>query len=423
VETFKDFNLASPIEKALASMGFQTPTPIQTQAIPAALTGKDVVGCAQTGTGKTAAYCIPILTRLLNSPNKAALVLVPTRELVLQIEEFWHKLTQYTPGMYSVAIMGGMSMKPQLKGLARGPRLIIATPGRLVDHLNRRTIKLSNVEILVLDEADRMLDMGFAPQLSEVLKHLPRERQTLFFTATWAPELDQLAKRYLNNPTRVNAGTVSRAAPQVDQKLIATTIPKKNEALLDELNRRPGSVLIFTRTKSRTDRVARYLSQYGVDVNRLHGGRSQGQRNAALSAFRNGEVRVLVATDIAARGIDVTEIAHVVNYDLPQSSDDYIHRIGRTGRAGAKGQAVSFVTPEDRQQWKEISRLLERTGSQVPVYSGEFSESEPARSPVRTLERNSRKPATLPSGRPNRTGPWNRANAAPSVDRRAPRQF
>jgi ATP-dependent RNA helicase RhlE len=257
-------------------------------------------------------------------------------------------------------------MRAQFKALSRRPRLIVATPGRLVDHLNRNSALLSKIEILVLDEADRMLDMGFAPQLSRILKQLPTARQTLLLSATWAPELDQLSRAYLRNPEKVTIGKVSQAARDVSQTLVSTTVQKKNDTLLDELNRREGSVLVFARTKSRTDRVARYLADYGVAVNRIHGGRSQGQRNSALSAFRDGQVRVLVATDIAARGIDVTGIAHVVNYDLPQLSEDYIHRIGRTGRAGAKGEAVSLVTPEDRSQWNEISRLLKRTGSQVP---------------------------------------------------------
>lgn len=366
--TFQDFKLPSAIEKALVSMRFKEPTPIQAQAIPVILSKKDLIGSAQTGTGKTAAYCIPILTRLLVSPGKSALVLAPTRELALQIDTLWRDLTRFTPEMRSVVVIGGAAMYAQIRALSRRPRIIIATPGRLVDHLNRRTVQLNQVELLVLDEADRMLDMGFAPQLSQILKHVPKERQTLFFTATWASELDQLAKQYLRNPVRVTVGAVSRAAPDISQSLVATTSQKKNDALLDELNRREGSVLVFARTKSRTDRVARYLSSYGMEVSRIHGGRTQGQRNSALASFRNGDIRVLVATDIAARGIDVTGIAHVVNYDLPQTSEDYIHRIGRTGRAGSKGNAVSLVTPEDRSQWRQIARLLERSGSQVPTY-------------------------------------------------------
>ncbi len=351
---------------SLAALRFQTPTPIQAKAIPVALAGRDLIGSAQTGSGKTAAFCIPILTRLMTGTAGTALVLVPTRELACQIEAFWKTLTRSIPGMRSANLIGGLPMRPQMQALSAKPRFIIATPGRLIDHLQRRSVRLSDVAFLVLDEADRMLDMGFAPQLSEILKHLPKNRQTLFFTATWAKELDRLAHRYLVNPVQVAAGQISQAAPEIHQSVISTTVQRKNETLLAELKARQGSVLVFARTKSRTDRVTRYLLSYGIQANRLHGGRSQGQRTAALTAFRRGQVRVLVATDIAARGIDVSQIAHVVNYDLPQSSDDYIHRIGRTGRAGAKGHAVSLVTPEDRSQWREISRLLQRTGSQVP---------------------------------------------------------
>jgi superfamily II DNA/RNA helicase len=211
-----------------------------------------------------------------------------------------------------------------------------------------------------------MLDMGFAPQLSQILRHLPKARQTLLFSATWDANMDKLSKSYLSNPERIAIGTASRAAPTIDQKVITTQTVKKNETLLDELNQRDGSVLIFARTQARTDRLARYLNTFGLEVGRLHGGRSQGQRNSALAAFRTGQMRILVATDIAARGIDVAEIAHVINYDLPQAPEDYIHRIGRTGRAGMKGEALSILTPEDRSQWHAISKLLQKTGSSVP---------------------------------------------------------
>ncbi len=367
MKTFKDLKLPEAIEKAIDALQFQTPTPIQTQAIPVALTGRDVVGIAQTGTGKTAAFTIPILNRFHQDPQATALILAPTRELALQIDAFWKQLTRFSTHMHSAILIGGISMQPQMRMLSRRPRLVIATPGRLVDHLTRRTLHLDNTSVLVLDEADRMLDMGFAPQLNQILKYLPQQRQTLFFTATWAPEMDQLSKKYLKNPERVTVGTVSKAAHQVTQAVINTTAQKKNDTLLDELNARQGTVLVFTRTKSRTDRVAKYLDSYGVKVNRIHGGRTQGQRTTALSEFKTGRIRVLVATDIAARGIDVTEIGHVINYDLPQVAEDYVHRIGRTGRAGASGHAVSLLTPEDRSQWFEISRLLKKTGSQVPV--------------------------------------------------------
>lgn len=373
LDHFNALGLPAPVQKALAAMQFNTPTPIQKEAIPVALEGHDVIGCAQTGTGKTAAFCIPLLKKLLASGNRdTALVLVPTRELAIQIDTFWRKLTQFSPGMHSALIIGGASMQNQARMLSRNPRILIATPGRLLDHSRRKKGLVSQVGFLVLDEADRMLDMGFAPQLNMILSLLPAQRQTLFFTATWAKELDQLAKKYLKNPVRVTVGEVSRAAPDITQSIVMTTHDGKNETLLDELNKRSGTVLVFARTQSRTDRVARYLDEYGVQVGRMHGGRSQGQRNAALSAFRSGAMRVLVATDIAARGIDVAKIGHVVNYDLPQMAEDYIHRIGRTGRAGEKGEAVSLLTREDRRAWKDISTLLARTGSQVPAFDNKF---------------------------------------------------
>jgi len=348
-------------------LGFTKPTPIQAGAIPVALMKKDLIGVAQTGTGKTAAFSIPMLVTLSQAPGKTALILVPTRELALQIDEFWKGLTKFSPGMHSVILIGGVAMSPQVRGLQRKPRVIIATPGRLCDHLQRRTMDLKSTEILVLDEADRMLDMGFAPQLNTIVRQLPTARQTLFFTATWSNEMDGLAKKYLKNPERVTIGAVSTAAPKVEQSIIKISVGAKNEGLLDEVNARAGTILIFARTQSRTDRVARYLLSYGVDVGRIHGGRSQAQRTSALDSFRKGAIRVLVATDIAARGIDVTDIGHVINYDLPQVPEDYIHRIGRTGRAGLTGKAVSFVTPEDRGQWEEVYRLLKRGGTQVAV--------------------------------------------------------
>ncbi|MBS1962385.1 MAG: DEAD/DEAH box helicase [Bdellovibrionales bacterium] len=367
ITLFSELKLPANVDRAIQALGFVKPTPIQAAAIPVGLSRKDLVGVAQTGTGKTCAFSIPILVTLSQMPGKTALVLAPTRELALQIEEFWRGLTKFSPGMHSVILIGGVGMNPQIKGLQRKPRLVVATPGRLCDHIQRRTIDLRTTEILVLDEADRMLDMGFAPQLNQIVRHLPTARQTLFFTATWAKEMDELAKKYLRNPERVTVGQVSSAAPKVDQAIIKCSVPEKNEALLDELNAREGSVLVFARTQSRTDRVAKYLGSYGMEVGRIHGGRSQAQRVAALGAFKKGAIRVLVATDIAARGIDVTDIGHVINYDLPQVPEDYIHRIGRTGRAGATGKAVSFVTPEDRKQWEEIYRLLKRGGTQVAV--------------------------------------------------------
>jgi ATP-dependent RNA helicase RhlE len=362
------------LQTALRSMGFERPTPIQAQAIPLALHGADLLACAQTGTGKTAAFGIPLVARLAAAiaPNASepaartqsgaggsALVLVPTRELALQVEGVLASLCRGTPGLRTAALIGGVSIQGQRRELAAGkPRILIATPGRLIDHLGGGSLSLATVRILVLDEADRMLDMGFAPQLRRIFKHLPVERQTLLFSATMPPEIEKLALGIMRNPRRVSVGAVSRPVEKIEQSVVETTPREKNELLLDVLNERQGSVIIFARTQVRTDRLARFLGEYGHKVARIHGGRTQGQRKTAVHGFKDGRFRILVATDIAARGIDIPEIAHVINYDLPMVPEDYVHRIGRTGRAGAGGQALSLVTPEERSQWKAISRLL-----------------------------------------------------------------
>ncbi|MEE8206568.1 MAG: DEAD/DEAH box helicase, partial [Nitrospinaceae bacterium] len=267
-----------------------------------------------------------------------------------------------------VLLIGGMSMRPQIDKLRRGVRLVVATPGRLLDHLDRRTLDLKSLDVLVLDEADRMLDMGFAPQLNKILPYLPKMRQTLLFSATLPANIEQLSARYLTHPVRVTVGAVSRPVEKIQQSIVETTAARKNETLVDELHARKGSVLIFARTKARTDRVARHLQKYGHSVTRLHGDRTQGQRNSAVAGFRDGRFRILVATDIAARGIDISHIANVINYDLPHVPEDYVHRIGRTARAGAEGQAISFVTPEDRGQWRAISAFLGKTGASSAAF-------------------------------------------------------
>jgi superfamily II DNA/RNA helicase len=364
---FDTFKLLPPIKQALIELGYKTPTPIQEKAIPAALAGNDLVGNAQTGTGKTAAFCIPMLSALLNHPDKNALILVPTRELALQIEKFWAGLTQFSKEINAVSLIGGVPMETQVKRLLKNPRLIISTPGRLVDHLQSKNLELKKISILVLDEADRMLDMGFAPQLNEILSKIPKKRQTLLFTATWDSKTNDLAKKFLvHNSERIKVGETSKAATTVKQKLLNTTQDGKRDLLLEELNAHPGSTLVFAGTQQKVDRVAEYLESYGIGVNCLHGGRSQGQRKTALRELREGKIRVLVATDVAARGIDVPEISHVINYDLPQIAEDYIHRIGRTGRAGAIGYSTSFLAPEDARRWSEIEILLKKTESSVP---------------------------------------------------------
>ncbi|MBI2838343.1 MAG: DEAD/DEAH box helicase [Acidobacteria bacterium] len=359
---FKDMNLPAPIETALTAMRFSTPTPIQEQAIPVALSGRDLIGCAQTGTGKTAAFCIPLITRLLSVPQKTALILAPTRELAVQITDVIAQLTVAVPAIRSTLLIGGAAMEPQIRSLARKPRIVVATPGRLLDHLQRRTVSLAATEILVLDEADRMLDMGFAPQLDAIRRFLPHTRQTLLFSATIPDDILKLASRYLKDPVRVNVGAIAQPVQEVRQSVVQTTGAAKNDVLLDELKARRGSVLIFARTKRRTDRLAKRLAQGGHSVTHIHGDRSQSQRDRAIKGFRSGAYRILVATDIAARGLDVPHIAHVINYDMPQAPEDYVHRIGRTARAGALGESLCLVVPEDQSQWRRISHLIVQGG-------------------------------------------------------------
>ena len=364
MKNFSELTLVPSLEKALVGMKFTIPTPVQAQAIPIAMTGRDLIACAQTGTGKTVAFSIPILSTLLKSKDQTALILVPTRELAAQVTEVIRQLTLHMPTMRVVNLIGGMSMQPQLRALQKGCRVIVATPGRLLDHLDRRTASLSKVAVLTLDEADRMLDMGFAPQLREIFKYLPKEYQTLLFSATLPPNIIKLTENILDNPAQVKIGEVSTAAPLIEQTMKEVKGEAKNDAVLDEINNRKGTMLIFARTQARTDRLCRYLEKYGVSVARIHGGRSQGQRNRALDDFRTETVRVLVATDIAARGIDIDHVAHVINFDLPQVAEDYIHRIGRTGRAGRTGEAISLVAPEERVLWREIQKLLaKKTGA------------------------------------------------------------
>ncbi|MEW6056379.1 MAG: DEAD/DEAH box helicase [Bdellovibrionota bacterium] len=364
---FKDLSLPQPLESALAAMNYITPTPIQEQAIPVGLMNRDLMGCAQTGTGKTAAFCIPLISNLLKVSRKTALILAPTRELALQIDEVLGQLTRNTQQLTRCVLIGGAAMNQQIRTLSKRPRILVATPGRLVDHLRRGTVSLSSAEILVLDEADRMLDMGFAPQLGQILRFLPKSRQTMLFSATLPNDIQKLAAKYLKDPVKISIGPVSQPAENIVQSMIQTTSNAKNDKLVDELNAREGSVIIFARTKRRTDRLARFLCEAGYRANRIHGDRTQRQRIDAIEGFRKGKFRILVATDIAARGIDVPHIAHVINYDLPMVAEDYIHRIGRTARAGAEGQAVSLVTPEERPLWREISRLVAKTAPSAVV--------------------------------------------------------
>jgi len=344
--TFNDLQLPQALAKSLGKMNFLAPTPIQQRSIPFALEGKDILGTAQTGTGKTGAFGIPLLTNLYSEPTKQALILCPTRELAAQINQVLRQMGKGL-GMYGSLVVGGESFRRQRDELERGADYIVATPGRLNDHLQEGTVDLSGVNFLVLDEVDRMLDMGFAPQIKEIMKHVSKERQTLLFSATLPNEIQGLAQQLLKNPVRVAIDTELKASAQVDQKTVEVSMDGKNGLILKELEERQGKVLIFARTQIRTDRLATLLYREGHKVVRLHGGCTQWQRKDALDKFRRGSHPIMVATDLAGRGIDVTDIEHVINFDLPETHEDYIHRIGRTGRFGKTGNALSFVTPVD----------------------------------------------------------------------------
>jgi ATP-dependent RNA helicase RhlE len=365
--TFQQFQLSPPMQAALRAAGYRTPTPIQAGTIPAALTGRDVIGAAQTGTGKTAAFLIPLVERL-NAARRGgqpgtALVLAPTRELAEQTHGWTQRLGC---GLRATLVVGGVAYGPQLAALRSRPAIIIATPGRLVDHLERGTVSLREVCILVLDEADRMLDMGFKPQLDRIMRVLPTPRQTLLFSATLAPELGALARMHLRDPIRVAVGPQAVPPSRTVQDVYLVEHQHKTPLLLSLIERDAGNVLVFARTKHRTDRLARTVHNAGHAVQRLHSDRSQSQRREALEGFRAGRYRILIATDIAARGIDVAGIGRVINYDLPHTVEDYVHRVGRTARADADGHASSFAAPEERAQLHAIERHI---GSSLPRQS------------------------------------------------------
>jgi ATP-dependent RNA helicase RhlE len=354
--SFQSLGLPARALSAVARLGWSTPSPIQQRAIPPALEGRDVIGCAATGTGKTGAFLLPMLERLKAGGGAQALILAPTRELAQQIDEQLKELAAGGP-LRSALVIGGLGMNPQADALRQGREVIVATPGRLIDHLDRGAAKLAHISLLVLDEADRMLDMGFKPQLEKILRKLPAKRQTLLFSATMAGEVAEFAKRHVRDPVRVEVERSGSVAERAGQRVFEVKQDEKAALLVALLADDDKSTLVFTRTKHRADKLARVLERAGHSAARIHANRSQSQRRSALEGFRAGEHRVLVATDIASRGIDVEDIGHVVNFDLPQVPEDYVHRVGRTARAGASGVASSFCTPEDRSMLREIERF------------------------------------------------------------------
>ncbi len=408
MESFQELGLPEFLGKSLKQMNFSKPTPVQAQAIPAALEGKDVIASAQTGTGKTAGFGIPLLTFLSKNPDQTALILTPTRELAAQVLEVLRKLTgtHFLGG--SVLLIGGANMGGQISALIRKPRLVIGTPGRVIDHLGRGSLNLSKAGFLVLDEADRMLDMGFAPQLEEIRKRLPAQRQTLLFSATLPDDIKAMGSRYLKDPVRIAVGESTQPIAKIVQMVIHTSEAKKYEELTAELNERQGSVLVFARTQSRVERLAEKLKESGFKVTRVHGGRTQSQRRQAIEQFREGSYRILVATDIAARGLDIHHIAHVVNYDLPRNPEDYIHRVGRTARAGAEGASLCLLTPEDRGLWERILRLIKAPRESIktkPSRSGDFTPKTSSHAPQHAHQRAFKKNDAGASGARNFSSP------------------
>lgn len=358
MSTFSDFNLSQPLNDVLAEIGYEQPTPVQAKAIPLVLEGKDVLATAQTGTGKTAAFALPLISKMLGGWKKQVLIVAPTRELAEQIGEVLVQLTSKTPHLRTAVIIGGLAYHRQIRALRAKPAFIVGTPGRLIDQGKQGNLNLDNVGALVMDEADRMLDMGFEPQMNEIVAHLPAERQSLMFSATLPEEITRLAHSYLREPVRVSVGAVSKPIDKIKQDVIKLRAGDKDQVLVDEIDKVAGSVIIFTKTKFKAEKLAKFLEGVGHEVTRIHGDRSQSQRSSAMKDFRSGKARIMVATDIAARGIDVPHIAHVVNYDLPMCPEDYVHRIGRTARAGAEGHSIAFVTPEETIKWARIHKLI-----------------------------------------------------------------
>jgi ATP-dependent RNA helicase RhlE len=381
---FASFGLSAPLLRALEGQGLAAPTPIQTQAIPEALKGRDVMGLAQTGSGKTAAFGLPMLDALLKEGRKASpkqvrgLVLAPTRELARQIHDVLEGLARGTHLKFAL-VTGGVGFTPQIERLGRGVSVLIATPGRLLDLADRRAVDLSATRFLVLDEADQMLDMGFIHALRRIAALLPRERQTMLFSATMPKDMEEVARAYLTDPVRVQVNPPGQAVAKIEQSLHFVARAAKTEVLIELLDaHRDDRALVFGRTKHGSEKLARQLEQAGYAVAAIHGNKSQGQRDRAVAAFREGEVRVLVATDVAARGLDIPGVAYVYNYDLPNVPESYVHRIGRTARAGADGAAVALVAPDEMDDLRAIEKAMK---AQIPVASGApwTPEPKPAR--------------------------------------------
>tara|TARA_E500000075_G_C6985149_1_gene319282 strand:- start:861 stop:2102 length:1242 start_codon:yes stop_codon:yes gene_type:complete len=411
----KDFNemgLPESLTHTLNHLKFETPTQIQSIAIPIALEGRDILGSAQTGTGKTAAFAIPLIVNLYNKPTSNALVMAPTRELATQVMSQFASLLGRKTKIKSALLIGGDSMFKQLNQLRNKPRLIIGTPGRINDHLKRKSLQLDKLDFLVLDETDRMLDMGFSIQINEILKFAPSIRQTLLFSATLPPNIIKLSAKYMNDPVRVEVEKSDEKPLNIKQEVLYTKSDKKYDHLKSEIDKRSGSIIVFAKTKLNTETLVKKLSKDGYDAYSINGDLRQNVRTRVINNFRKMKFRILVATDVASRGLDIPHIEHVINYNLPENPDDYIHRIGRTARAGAKGETIIFITPSEKFKWNKIKKLLnidikdesldEIISSNEKKIKKKFSNKG---KPVQTNKKK-RKKNTKKSSKKNRTSLW-----------------
>ena len=430
--SFASLDLAPELLKALDESGYTTPTPIQAQAIPLALKGTDLMAGAQTGTGKTAAFTLPLLQQLLPlastsaSPARhpiRALILTPTRELAIQVEESVKAYAKHT-ALRSLVVFGGVDIKTQTPTLMRGVEVLVATPGRLLDHVEQRTLQLSQVQMLVLDEADRMLDMGFMPDLKRILALLPKKRQTLMFSATFSPEIKKLSEEFLNKPTLIEVARSNATAENVTQKILLVESADKQHVLADLLRKEATQAIIFTKTKLSASRLARHLEREGIAAGAIHGDKSQLERIQALDAFKQNKITALVATDVAARGLDIDQLPMVINYELPSAAEDYVHRIGRTGRAGASGVAISLVSSAEEKNLQEIEKLIKRAipkeQADIPQRAGRETSRDYRKQPSQHQE------PSAPAPRPRQTArkkedEWFFKPYEPSIDAPIPK--
>ncbi len=366
MENFKLLKIEDSLKNSLQKMNFTKPTPIQGMAIPAALEGKDILGTAQTGTGKTLAFSIPLINKLILDKNAFALVMCPTRELATQVMDAIKSIISDKINIKSALLIGGESMQKQLRQLGNRSRIIVGTPGRINDHLKRKSLNLSATKYLVLDETDRMLDMGFTPQIEMILKFVPKDHQTLLFSATLPQNILRISDRYLNKPERISTGATSVPIAKIKQETLQVFKENKYDELIDQFLARKGSILVFVKTKRGADKMVKKLKEEGHSADAIHGDLRQSKRDRVINSFRKGLKRILIATDVAARGLDIPLIQHVINYDLPQVPEDYIHRIGRTARAGSEGSALTFLTPDDRSMWNSINKLINPNFKQAP---------------------------------------------------------